>query len=193
MRYHWIFRFEIGHQYRLGMGTYFFCILHFRPLYFLLDWKIGHRWRLGSWVRGRLVGDLEALGESGGGTTTVGRRLVPSAPWQKPNLFLFWGGANSHFWDGTIQFLQISFYYCQSLKTLSFTFWPDDYLPTQIFFLYFLFCERLCYLLIYAALQTKPTNSKMAGMMLKMMNPMGSMPVSDKHLKKWWISKTCHW
>ena len=61
----------------------------------------------GDWVVGwgRLVGDLEALGESGGGTTTVGRRLVPSAPWQKPNLFLFWGGANSHFWDGTIQFL----------------------------------------------------------------------------------------
>ena len=79
MCYHWRFWFEIGHQYRLG--TYFFCILHFRPLYFLLDWKIGHRWRLGSWVRGRLVGDLEALGESGGGTTTVGRRLVPSAPW----------------------------------------------------------------------------------------------------------------
>ena len=184
MRYHWRFWFEIGHQYRLGMGTYFFCILHFRPLYFLLDWKIGHRWRLGSWVRGRLVGDLEALGESGGGTTTVGRRLVPSAPWQKPNLFLFWGGANSHFWDGTIQFLRISFYPCQSLKTLSFFhFLARRHISNANNLFYYPFCEWLCYLLNYAALQTKPTKSKMAGMMLKMMNPMGSMPVSDKHLE----------
>ena len=123
------------------------------------------------------MGDLEALGESGGGTTTVGRRLVPSAPWQKPNLFLFWGGANSHFWDGTIQFLRISFYPCQSLKTLSFFhFLARRHISNANNLFYYPFCEWLCYLLNYAALQTKPTKSKMAGMMLKMMNPLGSVP-----------------
>ena len=103
------------------------------------------------------MGDLEALGESGGGTTTVGRRLVPSAPWQKPNLFLFLGRGKKLFlgWDNPISTNLVLL--LPIFKNTIFHFlarWSIcKYL--QIICLYFPFCEWFYFLLIYAALQTK--------------------------------------